>query len=84
MSFALYLSATIAYRQTRGNTQALTSKPQTIVTNVVSGLEVNSSMFAKYDIRFGIESKRIEPFSGSAINAPVSNPKATRSLLFIE
>lgn len=75
MSIALYFSATIAYRQTRGNTMPLTSKPRTIVTNVVSGLEVNSSMFAKYDIQFGIESKNIEPFSGSAINAPLSNPK---------
>lgn len=75
MSFALYLSATMAYRQTRGNTMPLTSKPRTIVTNIVSGLEVNVSMFAKYDIRFGIESKGIEPFAGSAINAPLSNPK---------
>lgn len=75
MSFALYLSATIAYRQTKGNTMPLTSKPRTIVTNVVSGLEVNSSMFAKYDIRHGIESKHIQPFSGTAINAPQSNPR---------
>lgn len=75
MSFALYLSATIAYRQTKGNTTPLTSKPRTIVTNVVSGLEINSSLFAKYDIQFGIESNDILPFSGSAINAPLSNPK---------
>lgn len=75
MSYALFFSATIAYRQTRGNTMPLTSKPETIVTNVVSGLEVKSSMFAKYDIRYGIESRNIEPFSGSAINAPESNPK---------
>lgn len=59
MSFSLYMSATIAYRQTRGNTMPLTSKPLTIVSNVVSGIDVNSSMFAKYDIKFGIESKEI-------------------------
>lgn len=75
MSFALYTSATIAYRQTYGNMMPLTSKPRTIVTNVVSGIDVNSSMFAKYDIKFGIESRSILPFTGTSINAPVSSPK---------
>lgn len=75
MSFALYFSATIAYRQTKGNTQPLTNRPRRIVTNVVSGLEVNTSLFAKYDIQFGIETKNIDPFSGSSIYAPITNPE---------